>query len=220
MSATRIASWLQHKPDNAKRLLLLALDIGNDGTTVQEWPAPSESDASDRARDVDNQAQDYADEQGETVRFALRYVASDGETLVQTILKVRARTKSGYQAQTDGAGVLSQGLRHNEAMARIYVSGMQQSMATVTATNTHLRAENSELRQENAALRAEVRALRELVDEQSADEAQESSELVTQASEAFKTHLLPAIQEGVARAAANAVGNMGGAGANGAAEAS
>jgi regulator of replication initiation timing len=205
MSPSRIANWILRKPDRAVRVVLFTLDLGNEGASLAEWK--SDCDANSISAEVCALAQDYADEQQTECRFALAWFDEEGTELNRWVIKTKARFAGApsFQVSQDSAGVLNTSTRHIEAMARIYVGGMQSAMGTVTTTNAALRAENGELRHEIAALRAEVRALRELVDAQAADEAAEQSELMTKATDAFKTHILPAITEGVARAAAGTV---------------
>lgn len=160
MQATRLYDYLDRKPQTAVTLRLIALGLAEE--LVQEWGSADIDGrlTKELAADVMTAARQWlADHESPALRFALKWLDEAGAQKAQTVFKETSdNVPEGMQRVVetpDATGYLSQIMRHAEANARTYHSGIQTVMRLQQETIGWLGTELAEARKRIAKLESE-----------------------------------------------------------------
>lgn len=178
----RIERWLRTQTAPILRWFHLEVDDGGEGyTRVVSWERDASWDPARVAKEADDTLVDLADDSGQRVRGRMVCLT---ETEAQWTTFVVQADPEGQQTSFEASskGVLTQTMKHHEAMAIQYLRSIQANVDSLSATNeslqrvvdqrleiiARLEAEVSRLRDENAALKAELLEA-QLITEQAVD---------------------------------------------------
>lgn len=178
----RIERWLRTQTAPILKWFHLEVDDGGDGyTRVVSWERDASWDPSRIAKEADDALTDLADDSGQRVRGRMVCLT---ETEAQWTTFVVQADPEGQQTSFEASskGVLTQTMKHHEALAIHYLRSIQANVDSLTSTNeslqrvvdqrleiiSRLEAEVSRLRDENATLKSELLEAK-LITEQAVD---------------------------------------------------
>ena len=197
MSPERIRSWLNRVPKAAAQLLLLYEAVGQK-EVVCAWGKDELAGNGGAAEMICDAAQEHCNDLAGPARYLLQWVSSESNKLSSKLI----RAKPDHDEDEDGgplaagkledptiAGVVGQVLRHQEAMARMYVGSMSGILSNMQQMLT---LQQEQIRNQAQRARAAERA------NEAGDTDQESiarAEAMVKFTEAITQHVIPLIAQ-------------------------
>lgn len=151
----RRALFVEHDAGPCVRVKLCRIIAGQGETVLSNWKMPTEPkgfDVETCAADIVRYAQSDADSYGGANRYVVvGLFGTEGRPEAASpafLLRATPRAEPIFEESDPPTrvGQLSQGMRHTEAMARIYVAGIQQVQTQLQEQNRALSEENQRYR--------------------------------------------------------------------------
>lgn len=132
MNVQKLASWLRRQPNSSPSITLVYLAVSGE-EPVFTWvmsaisPEVARNEAN-LANDILAAAQEDCENREYQCRYAVRILGDDGAALASTNIKCKpiGSTTPDEVGDASAAGVVSQCLRHNEAMMRMIIGSQSQ----------------------------------------------------------------------------------------------